>query len=62
MNDEQKAKLHATYERRHQTEEERKQEREHTIDILREIRDDTEAIASDRLRAITLLADLLPKY
>lgn len=62
MNEEQKEKLRATYEKRHQTEEERKQEREHTIAILREIRDDHEAQTGDRLRAITLLNDLLPKY
>lgn len=62
MTDEQKEKLRATYEKRHQMEEERKLEREHTISILREIRDDPEATTGDRLRAITLLNDLLPKF
>ena len=55
------AKRRATYERKRQRAQDIKRDRENTIRILREIRDSSEATPADRLKAIEMLSELLPR-
>ena len=59
MTDEQKAaanqKRKETYAAKRQREQDRRDEQRRTIEILKSIRDDENALAADRLKAIELL-------
>ena len=66
MTDEQKAaanaKRKATYEAKRQREQERKEEHQHTIEILKGIRDNPDAADADRLKAVELLTECKHLY
>ncbi|MBR2782937.1 MAG: hypothetical protein IKD93_01910 [Firmicutes bacterium] len=62
MTDEQKEKLRATYAQRKQRAQEAQEERQHTIEILRALRDNETARPGDRLKAIALLNEIQSKY
>lgn len=55
-------KRRATYENKRQRAEQAKQEHDRTIAVLREIRDNPNAKPSDRLQAIAMLSELMPKH